>query len=33
MDWLKKCREAHLINCVEIPLIQRFLLIERYRLN
>uniref|UniRef100_A0A914HN85 BTB domain-containing protein n=1 Tax=Globodera rostochiensis TaxID=31243 RepID=A0A914HN85_GLORO len=33
MDWLKERCEAHLINCVEIPLIERFLLIERYRLN
>uniref|UniRef100_A0A914IGM6 BTB domain-containing protein n=1 Tax=Globodera rostochiensis TaxID=31243 RepID=A0A914IGM6_GLORO len=33
IDWLKECCEAHLINCVEIPLIERFLLIERYRLN
>ncbi|KAI3414287.1 hypothetical protein GPALN_011744 [Globodera pallida] len=33
IDWLKERCEAHLINCVEIPLIERFLLIERYRLN
>uniref|UniRef100_A0A183BIQ3 BTB domain-containing protein n=1 Tax=Globodera pallida TaxID=36090 RepID=A0A183BIQ3_GLOPA len=33
IDWLKDRCEAHLINCVEIPLIERFLLIERYRLN
>ncbi|KAI3414010.1 hypothetical protein GPALN_011476 [Globodera pallida] len=33
MDWLKERCEAHLINCVEIPLIDRFHLIERYRLN
>ncbi|KAI3414296.1 hypothetical protein GPALN_011753 [Globodera pallida] len=33
MDWLKERCEAHLINCVEIPLIERFLLIDRYRLN
>uniref|UniRef100_A0A914GZJ7 BTB domain-containing protein n=1 Tax=Globodera rostochiensis TaxID=31243 RepID=A0A914GZJ7_GLORO len=33
IDWLKERCEAHLINCVEIPLIERFHLIERYRLN
>uniref|UniRef100_A0A183CP97 BTB domain-containing protein n=1 Tax=Globodera pallida TaxID=36090 RepID=A0A183CP97_GLOPA len=33
IDWLKVRCDAHLINCVEIPLIERFLLIERYRLN
>uniref|UniRef100_A0A914GSP9 BTB domain-containing protein n=1 Tax=Globodera rostochiensis TaxID=31243 RepID=A0A914GSP9_GLORO len=33
IDWLKERCEAHLINYVEIPLIERFLLIERYRLN
>uniref|UniRef100_A0A914GWE0 BTB domain-containing protein n=1 Tax=Globodera rostochiensis TaxID=31243 RepID=A0A914GWE0_GLORO len=33
IDWLKERCEAHLINCVEIPLIERFLLIDRYRLN
>ncbi|KAI3414284.1 hypothetical protein GPALN_011741 [Globodera pallida] len=33
MDWLKERCDVHLINCVEIPLIERFLLIERYRLN
>uniref|UniRef100_A0A183C5J6 BTB domain-containing protein n=1 Tax=Globodera pallida TaxID=36090 RepID=A0A183C5J6_GLOPA len=33
IDWLKECCGAHLINCVEIPLIERFLLIGRYRLN
>uniref|UniRef100_A0A914H736 BTB domain-containing protein n=1 Tax=Globodera rostochiensis TaxID=31243 RepID=A0A914H736_GLORO len=33
IDWLKECCEAHLVNCVEIPLIERFLLIDRYRLN
>ncbi|KAI3414288.1 hypothetical protein GPALN_011745 [Globodera pallida] len=33
IDWLKKRCDVHLINCVEIPLIERFLLIERYRLN
>ncbi|KAI3416409.1 hypothetical protein GPALN_005941 [Globodera pallida] len=33
IDWLKDRCEAHLINCVEIPLIERFLLIEPYRLN
>uniref|UniRef100_A0A183C5J8 BTB domain-containing protein n=1 Tax=Globodera pallida TaxID=36090 RepID=A0A183C5J8_GLOPA len=32
IDWLKKRCDAHLINCIEIPLIERFLLIERYRL-
>ncbi|KAL3089091.1 hypothetical protein niasHT_023555 [Heterodera trifolii] len=30
---LKSCCEKHLINCVEIPLIDRFLLIERFGLN
>uniref|UniRef100_A0A183C0R1 BTB domain-containing protein n=1 Tax=Globodera pallida TaxID=36090 RepID=A0A183C0R1_GLOPA len=33
IDWLTERCEAHLINCVEIPLIERFLLIERYRLS
>uniref|UniRef100_A0A183BZ60 BTB domain-containing protein n=1 Tax=Globodera pallida TaxID=36090 RepID=A0A183BZ60_GLOPA len=33
IDWLKDRCETHLIKCVEIPLIERFLLIERYRLN
>uniref|UniRef100_A0A914GVR1 BTB domain-containing protein n=1 Tax=Globodera rostochiensis TaxID=31243 RepID=A0A914GVR1_GLORO len=33
VDWLKECCDAHLINCAEIPLVERFLLIERYRLN
>ncbi|KAI3416400.1 hypothetical protein GPALN_005932 [Globodera pallida] len=33
IDWLKDRCEAHLINCVEIPLIERFHLIERFRLN
>ncbi|KAI3416412.1 hypothetical protein GPALN_005944 [Globodera pallida] len=33
IDWLKDRCEAHLINCVEIPLIERFHLIEPYRLN
>uniref|UniRef100_A0A914GTD4 BTB domain-containing protein n=1 Tax=Globodera rostochiensis TaxID=31243 RepID=A0A914GTD4_GLORO len=33
IDWLKARCEAHLINCVEIPLIERFLLIEPYRLD
>uniref|UniRef100_A0A183BIQ2 BTB domain-containing protein n=1 Tax=Globodera pallida TaxID=36090 RepID=A0A183BIQ2_GLOPA len=33
IDWLKERCDFHLINCVEIPLIERFLLIERYRLN
>ncbi|KAI3414263.1 hypothetical protein GPALN_011721 [Globodera pallida] len=33
IDWLTERCEAHLINCVEIPLIERFLLIERYRLD
>uniref|UniRef100_A0A183CI74 BTB domain-containing protein n=1 Tax=Globodera pallida TaxID=36090 RepID=A0A183CI74_GLOPA len=33
IDWLKDRCETHLINCVEIPLTERFLLIERYRLN
>ncbi|KAL3094966.1 hypothetical protein niasHS_006317 [Heterodera schachtii] len=30
---LKSCCEKHLINCVEIPLIDRFLLIDRYGLD
>uniref|UniRef100_A0A183CPE6 BTB domain-containing protein n=1 Tax=Globodera pallida TaxID=36090 RepID=A0A183CPE6_GLOPA len=33
VGWLKERCEAHLINCVEIPAIERFQLIERYRLN
>ncbi|KAI3411002.1 hypothetical protein GPALN_003086 [Globodera pallida] len=33
VDWLKEQCEAHLIHCVEIPAIERFQLIERYRLN
>ncbi|KAI3416399.1 hypothetical protein GPALN_005931 [Globodera pallida] len=33
IDWLKDRCEAHLINCVEIPLIERFLLIEPYGLK
>uniref|UniRef100_A0A183C5J5 BTB domain-containing protein n=1 Tax=Globodera pallida TaxID=36090 RepID=A0A183C5J5_GLOPA len=33
MDWLKERCDAHLVNCVEIPLIERFLLIEPYRLS
>uniref|UniRef100_A0A183CFX6 BTB domain-containing protein n=1 Tax=Globodera pallida TaxID=36090 RepID=A0A183CFX6_GLOPA len=33
IDWLKGRCEAHLISCVEMPLIEPFLLIERYRLN
>ncbi|KAI3416405.1 hypothetical protein GPALN_005937 [Globodera pallida] len=33
IDWLKERCDVHLINCVEIPLIERFLLIERYCLN
>ncbi|KAI3407410.1 hypothetical protein GPALN_002292 [Globodera pallida] len=33
IDWLKTRCETHLINCVEIPLIERFLLIEPYRLS
>uniref|UniRef100_A0A183CTF8 BTB domain-containing protein n=1 Tax=Globodera pallida TaxID=36090 RepID=A0A183CTF8_GLOPA len=33
IDWLKERCEAHLINCVEIPLIERFLLIKPYGLN
>uniref|UniRef100_A0A914HAM9 BTB domain-containing protein n=1 Tax=Globodera rostochiensis TaxID=31243 RepID=A0A914HAM9_GLORO len=33
IDWLKKRCETHLINCVEIPLIERFLRIEPYRLS
>ncbi|KAI3416413.1 hypothetical protein GPALN_005945 [Globodera pallida] len=33
IDWLKERCDVHLINCVEIPLIERFLLIEPYRFN
>uniref|UniRef100_A0A183BYS4 BTB domain-containing protein n=1 Tax=Globodera pallida TaxID=36090 RepID=A0A183BYS4_GLOPA len=33
IDWLKDRCDAHLVNCAEIPLVERFLLIERYRLN
>ncbi|KAL3104479.1 hypothetical protein niasHT_027189 [Heterodera trifolii] len=33
VDWLKKRCETHLINCVEIPLIDRFLLIEQFGLS
>ncbi|KAI3414184.1 hypothetical protein GPALN_011641 [Globodera pallida] len=33
IDWLKERCDAHLVNCVEMPLVERFLLIERYRLN
>uniref|UniRef100_A0A914GW29 BTB domain-containing protein n=1 Tax=Globodera rostochiensis TaxID=31243 RepID=A0A914GW29_GLORO len=33
IDWLKERCDVHLINCVEMPLIERFLLIEPYRLN
>uniref|UniRef100_A0A183C559 BTB domain-containing protein n=2 Tax=Globodera pallida TaxID=36090 RepID=A0A183C559_GLOPA len=33
IDWLKERCDAQLINCIEIPLIERFLLIDRYRLN
>ncbi|KAL3070215.1 hypothetical protein niasHS_016566 [Heterodera schachtii] len=33
IDWLKSRCEAHLINCVEIPLIDRVKLIEKYQLN
>uniref|UniRef100_A0A914I6K6 BTB domain-containing protein n=1 Tax=Globodera rostochiensis TaxID=31243 RepID=A0A914I6K6_GLORO len=33
IDWLKERCDAHLVHCVEIPLIERFLLIEPYRLN
>ncbi|KAL3092141.1 hypothetical protein niasHT_021276 [Heterodera trifolii] len=33
VDWLKSRCEAHLINCPEIPMIDRFLLIDHYRLG
>ncbi|KAL3103050.1 hypothetical protein niasHT_021750 [Heterodera trifolii] len=33
VDWLKKRCEAHLINCPEIPLMDRFLLIDHFRLD
>ncbi|KAL3076536.1 hypothetical protein niasHT_035575 [Heterodera trifolii] len=33
VDWLKSRCEAHLINCPEIPLMDRFLLIDHYRLG
>ncbi|KAL3088467.1 hypothetical protein niasHS_009918 [Heterodera schachtii] len=33
VDWLKSRCEKHLINCVEIPLIDRFLLTKQYRLT
>ncbi|KAL3082213.1 hypothetical protein niasHT_037851 [Heterodera trifolii] len=33
IDWLKSRCEAHLFNCVEIPLIERVNLIEKYELT
>ncbi|KAL3068685.1 hypothetical protein niasHT_032101 [Heterodera trifolii] len=33
VDWLKSRCEMHLANCVEIPLIDRFLLIEQFGLT
>uniref|UniRef100_A0A183C6I1 BTB domain-containing protein n=1 Tax=Globodera pallida TaxID=36090 RepID=A0A183C6I1_GLOPA len=33
VDWLKECCGVHLMNCVEIPFIDRFLLVDRYRLD
>uniref|UniRef100_A0A914I7T8 BTB domain-containing protein n=1 Tax=Globodera rostochiensis TaxID=31243 RepID=A0A914I7T8_GLORO len=33
VDWLKDRCDAQLINCLEMPLIDRFLLIERFRLD
>uniref|UniRef100_A0A914HLD8 BTB domain-containing protein n=1 Tax=Globodera rostochiensis TaxID=31243 RepID=A0A914HLD8_GLORO len=33
VDWLKERCGVHLMNCVEIPFIDRFLLVERYRLD
>ncbi|KAL3084163.1 hypothetical protein niasHS_008537 [Heterodera schachtii] len=33
VDWLKSRCETHLTNCVEIPLIDRFLLIEQFGLT
>uniref|UniRef100_A0A914HM79 BTB domain-containing protein n=1 Tax=Globodera rostochiensis TaxID=31243 RepID=A0A914HM79_GLORO len=33
VDWLKECYGIHLMNCVEIPFMDRFLLVERYRLD
>uniref|UniRef100_A0A914HEG2 BTB domain-containing protein n=1 Tax=Globodera rostochiensis TaxID=31243 RepID=A0A914HEG2_GLORO len=33
VDWLKDRCDGHLTNCVEMPLIDRFVLIERYRLG
>ncbi|KAL3119828.1 hypothetical protein niasHT_005888 [Heterodera trifolii] len=33
VDWLKSRCETHLTNCVEIPLIDRFLLIKQFGLN
>uniref|UniRef100_A0A183BZR5 BTB domain-containing protein n=1 Tax=Globodera pallida TaxID=36090 RepID=A0A183BZR5_GLOPA len=33
VDWLKGRCGVHLVNCVEIPFVERFLLVERYRLD
>ncbi|KAI3408225.1 hypothetical protein GPALN_012071 [Globodera pallida] len=33
VDWLKERCDTHLVNCLEIPLVDRFLLIEPYKLN
>uniref|UniRef100_A0A914H9G7 BTB domain-containing protein n=1 Tax=Globodera rostochiensis TaxID=31243 RepID=A0A914H9G7_GLORO len=33
VDWLKERCGVHLVNCVEIPFAERFLLVERYRLD
>ncbi|KAL3122674.1 hypothetical protein niasHT_009571 [Heterodera trifolii] len=33
IDWLKSRCEAHLFNCVEIPLVERVNLIEKYQLT
>uniref|UniRef100_A0A914IF97 BTB domain-containing protein n=1 Tax=Globodera rostochiensis TaxID=31243 RepID=A0A914IF97_GLORO len=33
VDWVKACLERCLPNCLEIPLFERFLLVERYRLD
>uniref|UniRef100_A0A183CR65 BTB domain-containing protein n=1 Tax=Globodera pallida TaxID=36090 RepID=A0A183CR65_GLOPA len=32
VDWLKERCDTHLINCLEIPLIDRFFLVEPYQL-
>uniref|UniRef100_A0A914HB35 BTB domain-containing protein n=1 Tax=Globodera rostochiensis TaxID=31243 RepID=A0A914HB35_GLORO len=33
VDWLKERCGVHLVNCVEILFVERFLLVERYRLD